>query len=151
MSKSMFDPDAFLDSFVEGANETDRVLIPAGVYPAYVESVDMRHGERESDGSPWVMLVLKYVIESEEAASALNRDKIVLTDSMFIDLNDEGQIAIGTNKNVMLGKLRAATDLNTGRFSPRDLVGHRLLLSIAHKVNKDTGIPREEVKSFAHM
>lgn len=148
---SMFDPDTFLDSFTEESNETERVLIPAKVYAAYIEDVGMRHGERESDGSPWVQLVLKWVIEDADAAAALNKDKVVLTDSLFIDLNEEGGIASGVNKNLTLGKLRKATGTNEGRFSPRDLLGRRALVDVKHSVNKETGNVREEVKGYASM
>ncbi len=147
---NMFDPDSFLDSFVEEANETERVLIPAKVYPAYIEDVGMRNGDRE-DGTPWVQLIVKWCIEDGEAAALLNRDKVVLTDSFFIDLDDDGRIATGTNKNLVLGRLRKAIGKNTGRFSPRDLVGCRALIDVKHTVNKESGLPREEVKSVASM
>jgi len=147
---NMFDPDTFLDSFVDEANETERVLIPAKVYPAYVEDVGMRTGSRE-DGSPWVQLVVKWCIEDADAAAVLNKDKVVLTDSFFIDLDDDGRIATGTNKNLGLGRLRKAVGKNTGKFSPRDLVGCRALIDVKHTVNKESGMPREEVKSVASM
>lgn len=147
---SMFDPDTFLDSFIEEGNETERVLIPAKVYPAYIEEVKMRNGDRE-DGTPWVQLVLKWCIEDGEAAALLNKDKVVLTDSFFIDLDDNGQIAVGTNKNLHLGKVRKAVGKNTGRFSPRDLVGCRALIDVKHSVNKESGQAREEVKGYGSM
>lgn len=147
---SMFDPDTFLDSFTEESNETERVLIPAKVYAAYIEDVGIRHGEKES-GDPWVQLVLKWVIEDADVQAALNRDKVVLTDSLFVDLNEDGGIATGVNKNLQLGKLRKATGKNEGRFSPRDLVGARALVDVKHTVNKETGNVREEVKGYASM
>lgn len=147
---SMFDPDTFLDSFVEDSNETERVLVPAKVYPAYIEDVGMRNGDRE-DGTPWVQLIVKWCIEDAEAATLLNRDKVLLSDSFFIDLDEDGRIATGTNKNLVLGRLRKAVGKNEGRFSPRDLIGCRALIDVKHTVNKESGIPREEVKSVASL
>lgn len=147
---SMFDPDTFLDSFVEEGNETERVLIPAKVYPAYIEEVKMRNGDRD-DGTPWVQLLCKWCIEDADAAAALNKDKVVLTDAFFIDLDEDGRIATGTNKNLHLGKLRKAVGKNEGRFSPRDLVGCRAFVDVRHTVNKESGLPREDVKGYASM
>lgn len=146
----MFDPDTFLDSYVEEANETERVLIPAGVYAAFVEDVDSRSGSKE-DGSPWVQLVIKWNIEDAGVQESLNRDKVLLTDAFFIDLNDDDAIATGVNKNVRLGKLRKAVGKNDGRFSPRDLLGCRALINVKHSVNKETGNVREDVKDYASM
>lgn len=142
----MFDPDSFLDAEVEGANETERVLVPTGVYNAFIEDIAVRNGEKD-DGDPWAQLVIKWNLEDESVKESLNRDKVILSDYMFVDLDDEGRIATGVNKNVPLGKLRKATGTNEGRFSPRMLIGQRCMLMVQHEQGKNG--PREVVKGFA--
>jgi len=143
----MFDPDTFLDMSVEGANETEKVLVPPAVYTACISDLSSVSGERD-DGTPWVQLVIKWAIEDDAAKVALNRDKIVLSQYLFIDLDEDGAIATGTNKNVQLGKLRKAVGKNEGRFSPRDLMGCFAKIDVRHVPAKDGGL-REEVKGVA--
>lgn len=143
----MFDPDTFLDTVVDGANAEERTLIPAKVYSAFIEDLGTVTGERK-DGDPWVQLVVKWNVDDEGVRAELNRDKVLLSQYMFIDLDERGGIAQGTNKNVQLGKLRRAVGKNTGQFSPRELIGCYAKIDVRHVVGQN-GEPREEVRGVA--
>ena len=54
----------------------------------------------------------------------MNMERVSVRQSIFIDMESDGRIALGENRNVKLGKLREALGQNNaGAWAPRMLVG----------------------------
>lgn len=137
---SLFDPDSFMDQEVDGANSTVTIPIPASVYPGVITAVAAASGVAKkgaNEGKEWVRLDVTYELEDQDLLAVIKRDKAVVRQGIMLDVNELGQIDTAEGKNVQLGKLRKATGLNEGAFRPRDLVGHRVLVSVTQRPHPD--------------
>lgn len=123
-STSDFDPDNFLQQNVDGPLATEFTLVPQGEYPATIDDFDKDALEQISfeykrgpkAGQPGVMtkLNLPFVINDDAVRAELGRDKVVITRQLILDLDDQGKLAEGKNKNVELGRIRDALGQNDG-------------------------------------
>jgi hypothetical protein len=151
MNDSMFNPEAFLDSTLPGANSTKREIPPMGVYNASISKIEVKGGtitkEGENYGKPWRALNLQWLIEDQPVNADLDQPRVIVYDSVFLDLDDSGQIAMGKGKNTKLGKLREAIGLNTGPVQFRAFEGRPAKISVGHEMYKDD--MQAVVKSYA--
>lgn len=152
---SLFDPDTFLDQEVEGANSTVTIPIPANVYPGVITDVSAAHGTSNKPGKEskeWARLDVTYELEDPDLPALIKRDKAVVRQGIMLDVNELGGIDTAEGKNVQLGKLRKAAGLNDGSFRPRDLIGHRVLVSVTQRVNpNDADSILNDVKGVAAL
>lgn len=143
---SAFDADTFLDQEVEGANSTQRLTCDEGVYDGIVDSLQVTPGEK--DGRPWARLAIMWSIIDQGVLDTLKRDKAIVRQEFFLDLDDNGQIDMSEGRNVALGKVRKATGTNEGRFNLRMLEGRGAKVHVVKTVDK-AGDPRNDVRSVA--
>lgn len=144
---STFNPDAFLNEVIEGANETKFTPPPVGDgYRAYIEEVK---GVTLGD-SP--ALSVTYNIIDENVKAELGMDRVTVRDNIFLDFEADGRLSTGKNKNVKLGALREAVDQNTpGPWSPSRLIGAGpVLLKISHRFSKTGEGPFANVDRVTH-
>lgn len=128
---SQFDPSSFLETVFVEPSATERLLCPVGEYPMTVDKLDARAWSK--DGKSGVFLDVFWSIEDEGAKAACKRDKVIVKSSVGFDLDENNMIDMEKAKaNVGLGKLRAALDLNSDKFSPRDLMGRMAKGRITH-------------------
>jgi hypothetical protein len=122
-TQTMFDTDAFLDSEVDNAFETQRTTIPAG--DGYTGVIDRLIPPRVLDNGSIVMDIMWKVLGQDELAQSLNLEDIVVPQSAFLDMGPDGRLAWGVNQNITLGQVRAALGQNVAgqRWAPRQLVG----------------------------
>lgn len=132
-STSAFDPDTFLNQEVTGANEVKYTPVPIGEYTAFIDDLTMDSYEEQP------ILVLHYAILSEELKAKLGLEKPTVQDRIFLDMNEDGSIAFGPNKNVRLGRVREAVDQN----NPKKKWNFNMLrgagpvaIMVDHKFNK---------------
>lgn len=121
----MFDPDTFMQQTIDAPLETEYVMVPPGEYVATIDdfssdafeqiSFDYKKGPRA--GTPGVMtkLTLPFVIQDETVKTEMQRDKVVVTKQLILDLDDSGGLDFGKNKNVELGRIRSAVGQNDGQ------------------------------------
>jgi hypothetical protein len=57
-------------------------------------------------------LTLPFIINDDKVKQELDREKVVVTKQIILDMDDNGQLAKGTNKNIELGRLRDALGQN---------------------------------------
>ncbi len=120
MVDSTFDAELFLNQSVEGESETRYTPIPEG---DYIAMIDEKLAMREINDSP--VLDVTYVIDDEELRAKLDMERLTVRQSIFLDIDETGNIALGTNKNVKLGRLREALGQNTSgqTWNPGMLAG----------------------------
>lgn len=137
---SVFDKDAFLNTTVTGANETKFTPVPIGDYKAFID--DIAADSYESEGRTTPILVVTYAILDEKVKKELGMDKVTVQDRMFLDVETNGALSFGINKNVRLGKLREAVGQNDPKkaWNPNMLRGAGPInIKVSHRYNKQTG------------
>ena len=149
----MFDAESFLNSSVDGVNDTVVIPVPVGEYLGSCEKVDIRTWAKKDDPSQGgLALDLVWNLEDEALKASLGRDKITVKQGIMLDLTETGGLDMGKGKNISLGRLREAISLNTpGQpFSFTMIPGRLARLSISHRPDKnDSSIVYAEVKAVA--
>lgn len=108
-----FDPEVFLTATLTEANSTQSIPVDAGEYPGLVDEVEVRSWQGKKDPSKsGISLDLLWNIDSAQQREKLGRDKVIVRQSIMIDLNESGGIDTGKGKNIRLGRLREATGCN---------------------------------------
>lgn len=143
-----FDPQAFLDLPVDVAFEK-RPLVPVNDYPALVQEVSSRQwvskdktyesgpnaGKPKTGIAYDVKLEVEIPLDVKERVGLKSDFKLVMTDSIMLDLNDQGGLATEAGSNRQLRNYREALDMNKAgvTFRAREMAGRRLLLRIKHE------------------
>ena len=135
-----FDPDAFLNTHVEGQMETKFTPLQEGDYgDAYIdkiEAAEMGGGAEKSK-----VLIVTFAVMDQRAKDQMGMEKPTLKHNIFLDFEEDGRLSFGKNKNVALGALREAVNQNGPEpWSFRRLEGAGpVVLKITHRFNKETG------------
>lgn len=134
MSPPDFDPDTFMQQTVDQPLETEFKLCPVGEYSAMIydfdssafEKYDFEYQKGNRAGQPGTMTKFScpFVINDEAAKAAIGRDQVIVTKQIILDIDDNGGLDFGTNKNVPLGQIREAVGQNVpGAWSVSQLRG----------------------------
>lgn len=136
MTDSSFNPDVFLQQTTSEEMETHFRPCPPGDWRAIIDDVSARRGVSEK-GNAWTMLNVTWEVLDGEPKQATGLERVLVRQSLFLDLNEDGSLASGVNKNVRLGKLRDAVGQNTGGpWSPAMLKGAGpALIHVVHDAN----------------
>lgn len=134
---STFDPDGFMQSSYEEANEVNYTPIPDGEYTALLESAKAR--EFQTKTGPAKVIDCGWHVMDEKLQEEMKMEKIVINQSIFLDFTTDGRLEFNTNKNVPLGRLRDAFGQNTGApWSPADLQGSGpITIKVGHRVDSN--------------
>ncbi len=118
MPDSTFDPDTFLTQTHTEPFATSFEPIPAGNYTSTVGTVTARQS------GEYTILDVQHIIHDEVLATNMGRERLMVRQSIFLDLDSNGHIASGPDKNTRLGRLRAAVGQNeTLGWTPKMLEG----------------------------
>ena len=148
----MFNPDQFLDMQIEGQNDTKIIPVPAGEYTAMIEEVKVRQWQSKADLlKSGLTLDVQWSIDDASVKELLGRDKVTVKQGIMLDLTDAGGLDMGKGRNIGLGRLREALDLNQpGRpFSFTMLTGRVARVSVSHRIADDNIFA--EVKQVARI
>lgn len=145
----VFDPDSFLQMTVDGANDTKYATVPSGEYFGVIEELKMPEDRKNKEGDPLYPLDITWNLIDEDAKKAAGRDKVIVRQSIFIDITANGGLDLGKGKNITLGKLREALGLNKPGFRLNDLrgAGPAKVIVIEEPDKKDPSIIRNRVTS----
>ena len=148
----MFNPDQFLDMQIEGQNDTKIIPVPAGEYTAMIEEVKVRQWQSKADPlKSGLTLDVQWSIDDASVKELLGRGKVTVKQGIMLDLTDAGGLDMGKGRNIGLGRLREALDLNQpGRpFSFTMLTGRVARVNVSHRIADDNIFA--EVKQVARM
>jgi len=140
MNESHFDPQSFMTQETSDQMDTKFTPIPAGEYPAMIKGIDARQQPSTKDPSEvWTILDVTYAIDDEGVREETGLPEPTIRQSIFLDLNESGQLDTGKGKNVNLGRLREATGLNQAgqAFSFQQLVGQACIVAVKHNPDKN--------------
>lgn len=142
MNDSVFDPNTLLTAQAMGAMDTRLIPVPAGVYTAMVKNITARQftfkkGDRE--GQRGVSVDLTWQIDDATVREHTGLDTPTVRQSLMIDMTPQGGFDLGKGKNVSLGKLRAALNMNdpSAPFSFEMLRGRVAKVEVIERINDD--------------
>jgi hypothetical protein len=133
----MFDPNQFLDMQVTESNDTKVVPVPVGEFLATVDDVKVRPWQSKTDSSKaGLALDLVWSVQDQQVLSDLGREKVTVKQGIMLDLTDAGGLDMGKGKNVSMGRLREACDLNQpGKpFAFSMLMGRMAKIKVEHRI-----------------
>lgn len=133
---SAFDPDSFLATTFDQANDTDYTPVPEGEYFGAIVGTKFRTVDTRS-GSRVILEISWNILEQEELKAQLEMEELVVRQSLWLDMDGPGQLSFGRNQNVQLGRLRKALDLNGAGFSFSDLMDQTASIKVQHRSGKD--------------
>src|SRR5262245_14345776 len=131
MNTMTFDPDTFMQQTIDHPLETSLQLVPEAEYQMMFDDFDRSafgtaewKNKNSGEDRSAVTLDLPCVILDENVKTALGRSKLTVPYRMFLDLTSEGLLDWGKDKNVSLGRARAAVGQNNpGPWSISQLRG----------------------------
>lgn len=135
---NMFSPEQFLDMQVEGSNDTKVIPVPVGEYLAVVKEVKARTWTSKKDPSQsGLTLDVQWTIDDQNVKQLLGRDEVNVKQGIMLDLTDAGGLDMGKGRNIGLGRVREATNLNSpGQpFSVTMLTGRMAKVKVKHRVD----------------
>lgn len=133
---STFDPDTFLNTETNEANDTVFAPIPEGEdYTAAIDKVE----PRTAGDKP--VLEVTWATTDPRAVEATGMDRPTVRQTIWLDVNEAGGLDTRRGKNVGLGKLRAALNQNTpgAPWRPGMLVGQVAKIKVTHRSGKTPG------------
>jgi hypothetical protein len=143
----MFDANQFMQSSSSEAFDTKFQTIDAGEYTGTVAEVTPKQFESKKEpGTYFTVLEIKWNLQLTAAdIEKLGRDSASVRQTIFLDLNEQGNMAIGKGKNIALGRLRDALGQNVPgqSWGPGNLIGAAGVVTVKH--NMRTGEPFPEV------
>lgn len=125
-----FDPNAFMNTPADPL-PTAYEVIPEGEYQMILDSdpkmLEVRkvEGVSSKSGDPYLFyqIELSCLVLDEKVKAKLGRDKVTARMRINLDLDDNGKLNAGPNKNVALGQLREALGQNKTGWTPQQLLG----------------------------
>lgn len=132
----MFDPNVFLNQTVDAPMSTRITPCPEGEFKARVDDSDADISKwfrtikwtdkvtNEAKMAPGVKIPM--LILDEGVHQRLNKpagSKVIVLFDFFLDLDEQGKLDTGPDRNVKLGQLREATGLNGPGFTFQRLRG----------------------------
>lgn len=148
----MFSPEQFLEMQVTEASSTETIPVPVGEYTALIGEVKVRPWQKKDDPSvAGLTLDVTWEIDSPEVKELLGRQKVTCRQGIMLELTESGTLDMGKGRNVQLGRLREAVDLNTPGvpFSFPMLPGRLAKVKVTHRVDGDQIFA--EIRSVAKL
>jgi len=148
---NQFDPSQLLNLSIEGSNDTKLTPVPEGEYNAIIEDVQIKSGISQKTQEPWAKVEVKCSIEDSALQAQIGR-KPTVRGGVMLDLTDQGTLDLGKGRNIGLGRLREAVNLNSPgqSFAFTQLVGQYVKVRVGHRADpKDPSMIYDEVKGFA--
>lgn len=146
---SQFDADAFLNQEVDANFVSEYTPIPEGEFEAQVSKVAVASFKDKETGEEKPFLKLSWRINDPEVVEATGMEKPTVMQTVFLDF-ENGALLEGTNKNVMLGKLRELGGLEANPFRMTDLEGVSAMVKVKHRI-MDDGRPAADVKAITEI
>ena len=152
-----FDPSILLSTEIHEANDTAAIPVPEGEFVAIIEKVEPRTWQGKEDPTKsGVTLDITWSIDDANVRETLGRDKVTVRQGIMLDLTDTGGLDMSKGRNIGLGRLREALDMNQPgqAFSMNNLSGRVAKILVTHRLdNRNPADPKifPEVRGVTKM
>lgn len=138
MTETNFNPDAFMNTEIEGELSTRRIPVPEGEFPAVVEDVKAGTVGRD-EPKPVLRVVWKIDDMDGYVQGVTGREDNKLEQLIFLDLTEQGGLDMRDGQNIGLGRLRKALGQNQpGQpWAPTYLIGQSAKIVCKHRADKN--------------
>jgi hypothetical protein len=148
MSK-LFDPVSLLNAPLE-ESATSRDPLPPGEVLAQIMKLSFAEGISQKNREPWFRMNVHLEIQDRDYLAGYSDgsfEKATTLYGVMYEKNESGTgIAVGPNKNVKLGQLRAAAGVNGRPLN--DLIGQFIRILVINKPHQDDeSVILDEVKT----
>lgn len=139
---SVFDKDTFLAQQTTGSNETKFTPVPMSEYKNnYIDDIDFDTWKNDK-GADQPVVIFHVAITDEAVKKELGLDKPVVQDRVFVDVEADGSLSMGKNKNIRIGQYREACGQNDAK-KPWNFMMLKgagpFTVKVGHRFNKTTG------------
>lgn len=117
----MFDPNAFMQSSFNGKLDTVIPALPEDDYRCIIDEVEMREATVNNEARH--ILRLRWKVVDDGKLAALQRTQASVNQDLWLDIDASGRLDEGEGKNVALGRVLEALNLNGQPWSPGQLKG----------------------------
>lgn len=155
-TSSLFDPAFLLNQEVQGEMSTKTELIPVGRYDWQIKDlkVEKIDPKDETKDAFYVMEVTCELSDSAMTPDGRSVKEVTGRDvnqarlKGYLDVTETGSLDLGKGRNVLLGQLRAATNLNNASISFKlpMLKGQVFSGELVHRAN-----PKDPDRPFAEI
>lgn len=146
-----FDPAQYVDMETTQESKKRPPLDPAD-YTAIIGEVAVEPWSKGDKSGLRMKVPLKIQLDpGVRERLGLTTDTLTLTDSVFLDTNEQGMLDYGPGRNSGLRRYREATGQNVAGqpFSPRRLIGQAVLVKIKHDMYQ--GEVQEQIAGVAKV
>lgn len=111
-----FDAAAFMAETIDAEFDTEIIPIPEGEHLGQIgtgpDDVKVSYGISPKNNKPWMRADIRIRLTDPNLAQQLQREEVWARYSLMLDLNENGKLDTRPQRNVNLGKLRAAVGQN---------------------------------------
>lgn len=150
MSAEAFDLEAFKNTVIEGAMDTEYPLVPEAQYIGVIKDLKGLVITRE-DGTKGRSLIVQWALSDE--TGTVNLEEITgkanpqVGQFINLDVLENGALDMSTGKNVPLGQLRDAVGQNgPQRWQPMNLIGQMAKVTVKHRKDKNDKVNNNVTK-----
>ena len=152
---SIFDPDMLLNEQFAEANSTTRMPVPEGEYVGMVKDIKVRVVNSKDGTRSFPVVDITWDLDDQNLREAMDRKEVTCRQGIMLDVTANGGLDMSKGKNVSLGRLREALNMNTPgqSFSFAMLPGAGpATVSVKHRhADNDPEIVYDEVKAVAKI
>jgi len=132
-----FDADQFLNASITTSNDTKLIPVPVGEYMSVIEKIAPRTWQSKDGTQSGVALDVFWLVEDQDVKQLLGRETVSVKQGIMLDLTPQGALDMSKGKNIALGRLREAVNLNQAGqpFSFHQLPGQMARVSITHRID----------------
>lgn len=109
---STFNPEQFMSTTTTDKMDTNTIPVPDGTHRAQVDSINYRTLEAKDTNPERTIMEINWAVTSDDVKKKTGLDKPIAKQSIWLDLNGQGQLLTGAGKNIGLGALREALGQN---------------------------------------
>jgi hypothetical protein len=148
MTTYAFDAASLLSAEMDTSEfDIERTLIPEGDWLYRIGKPKISSGAK--DGRDWAQLTLVLDCIDQEVLTEMNVEKIGTRTQFFLDLDEDGRLAKGTNMNIPLGKAFAAAGLHGQEANILALEGQIVRGNTKQSMNSTNGVEYNTVVALA--
>lgn len=135
---STFDPDTFLSTTYKETTDTKLIPVDEGEFMCQATKVAAKKITAKT-GLDYYVLEVSWQVLDEDQKKKTGLEKPMARQSMFLELNESGNLDMSKGKNVDLGRLREALGQNssTKPWAPSHIVGMTAYCKVKHDVDQE--------------
>lgn len=145
---SSFNAESFLSTRNTGSMDTKYPTCPAGWYIMQVDNLQARRQQKSDGSGEFTVMDILWLVLDEKVQKELESERVLVKQSIFLDVTEEDQLDYGKGKNVKLGKVREVLGQNDPNkdWFPNLLIGAIAKGHVEHSPN-----PKDPKSPYANV